>query len=106
MPWVCSAAPGARYFFTTDLTDTEIKNYFKGATYNPHENRSGGGNDLYNFEDLYFKPNNSGTEFTILYYDNTQAVIDYFKLRQTDKKSIVSISSHYYPTAKKAYYEN
>jgi hypothetical protein len=96
--FVCDSTPASVYYFATDMTQDELKTYFKGATYVEHPNSLGGGGAGYNFSDLYFRPRQSDREFLIDYYDNTQLVIGLFKLKQTNRHSVISISEKSYTT--------
>jgi len=92
----CDSNPASVYYFATDMTQDELKGYFKNADYVEHPNSGGGGGAGYNFDDLYFKPRNGNDEFLINYYDNTQNVLTTNRLKQTSKKSVVSMGSFYY----------
>lgn len=90
--WVCSSDPITSYYFGTDLTQDELKTYFKKAEYAEHPNLLGGGGGDYSYDYLFFKPVNGAEEFSIDYYDNTQVVIDLKDLRQTGKQNVISLT--------------
>lgn len=98
--FICDSPPNSTYYFATNLTQEELKEYFKGATYVEYPNRGGGGSGSYNFEDLYFLSKGKQEEFPINYYDNTKTVIELKKLNQTNRQFVISIAASDYQIIK------
>ncbi len=96
--FVCFGPIGSTYYYSTDLTQDELKNYFTKMQYVKDEADAGGFSADYNYKNLHFK--NDNEDFVIVYYDNTQAVIERKNLKNTSLPYVISISDFDYDLAK------
>lgn len=97
----CSG-PKYTYYFGTDMTENKLSQYFKNARYLHDPSRGGGASADYTYDTLFYESNSSKKEFYVDYYNETQAVINTVKLKNTDKKYIISMSEESYKLAKEA----
>lgn len=100
---LCSSEPGEEYYFATDLSNEELKTYFKNAHFVEQLTPTRGTAPDYNYEYVEFK--NSAGSFTFFYYDNTTNVRSAFKLKPSVKTHIVSIDEKGLSIARKPFEE-
>ncbi len=96
--FVCFNDPGSVYYYSTDLTQDELKTYFTKAQFAPNEADGGGFSANYNFDHLHFKKDDE--EFVFSYYDNTQAVLNDKDLKGTGHPYVISIGDFDYDLAR------
>ncbi len=87
------------YFYATDMSEDELKDYFGKATFidDPNPIKSFGSD--YTSVELDFRTTN-GNIFSIQYYDNTDAVISNKGLGKTNKKRVLNIDKDDYKLIK------
>ena len=112
LSFVCFSPPSTEYYFSTTLTQDELKTHFRYAHYktnDPLKTSDGGGavrapdgRDIdYSFKDIVFVDKNN-QRFVITYYDNKEAMTFGEHLRQADKPYIISMDPESYLLARSA----
>ncbi len=96
--FICPNDVYSVYYYATDLTQDDLKSYFKSAQYVDDKADGGGSSANYSFAHVNFKKNNK--DFVFTYYNNTQAVITDNNLKDTSLPYIISIGDFDYDLAK------
>ena len=88
--------PYAEYYYATDMDIKEIKSYFPKTE--AEVSTEFGSSISYTIELLRFKTDQNS--FVITYYSDAKAIVKEAKIRDTNKKYVVSIAGFDYETAK------
>jgi hypothetical protein len=99
----CDAAPGAAYFYATDMSLEEVVEYFRGAglveeAIKESYSEAKGAQYRLNFTAKHA----SQRGFSLNYYDKGLYIVRRYGLHSTNKKFIIEIDSRAYQNAKDA----
>ena len=95
----CYREAYSEYYFATDMSEDQLKTYFKGAEFQTMG--TGGGGAGFNFDDLAFKATN-GQKFDLQYYYGIKSSEIFPDVKNTTKSYGVSMTENDYKIAKQA----
>jgi len=98
---VCDSDPFSDYYFATNLTEEQLKVFFKGAKYQEIAGGGGGASARYTFDELDFQTSD-GRYFDIYYYHNVKPSQITAGLKDTTLPYGISIKDSGYLAAKSA----
>lgn len=101
--WWCETQKYSMYYFATDMEDEALKVYFDAAIFKRSERQEPSDVAVTSVNEVqfYFGLKSQDRQgFTLSRYDNTDYVVQTYKLRKTGKKYIVEVLDSSYETAK------
>ena len=87
------------YYFSTNMSEDELKAYFQKATYTPPD--TNGSSAYTNYKWLHFELQ-TNEKMIVTYYENTEATIKNKVLKDTGKARIIHLTDSDYELAKKS----